>query len=335
MNLNLLRKCLALTIAVGMGAFVAVGPRLSAQDAPAQGGRGAGRGGGRGGPRQPPEEVWAAQPVPETPYTPPNRLIWRFNEIVASHKGQASWHQNIVKTRDFEGDYIQMAPGEKTKTMFYSDDRVFWWIASGQLRYTIRGQEPFVATKGFLVQVAPDMPYSMEVVGNEPALRFEVRPAGEMPSYIGSETPTPIPGWKFVKVTGGGNGKYAEGDKPYLDFNKDVVAANGPSSNFVYDGHTSAHVIRGRGAPTPPDTNWGHFHENMVEFWVVIEGQLDFLISGEKLVTGDLGDVVFAPNERWHRATFHGTGMATRLAITPRLKEGQVHYMQVNGGRGE
>ena len=35
-----------------------------------------------------------------------------------------------------------------------------------------------------------------------------------------------------------------------------------------------------------------------------------------------------ATNERWHRASFHGTGMATRLAITPRNKEGQVHYWQ-------
>jgi mannose-6-phosphate isomerase-like protein (cupin superfamily) len=319
------------------GTLLGIQPRVSAQDAaqpPAQGARGAGRGGaGRGGARPAPEEVWAPQPVPETPFTPPNRLIWKFSEIVASHEGQPSWHQEVVKTRDFEAEYIQIAPGEKTKTMFYADDRIFWWIASGQLRFHIRGQEPFVATKGFLVQVAPDMEYTMEAVGNEPALRFEVRPAGEMPSYAGTETPTPIPGWKFVKVIGGDIGKYAEGDKPYLDFNKDVVEANAGSSNFVYDGHTSAHIIRGRGAPTPPDTNWGHFHENMVEFWVVIEGQLDFLISGEKLVTGDLGDVVFAPNERWHRATFHGTGMATRLAITPRLKEGQVHYMQINGGR--
>jgi len=45
-------------------------------------------------------------------------------------------------------------------------------------------------------------------------------------------------------------------------------------------------------------------------------------------VVGTVGDVVQAPNERWHRATLHGTGMATRLAITPRNKEGQVHYWQ-------
>jgi hypothetical protein len=53
-----------------------------------------------------------------------------------------------------------------------------------------------------------------------------------------------------------------------------------------------------------------------------LEEQLDFLIEGEPLVTGTVGDVIHASSERWHRATFHGTGMARRLAITPRNKEG-------------
>jgi hypothetical protein len=69
---------------------------------------------------------------------------------------------------------------------------------------------------------------------------------------------------------------------------------------------------------------------------VVIEGKLDVLISGEKgLVTGDLGDVIMAPNERWHRATTHpNSGPSTRLAMTPRLKEGQIHYFQTDAPLG-
>jgi len=62
--------------------------------------------------------VWAAKPVTPTPFEPPNRLIWRLSEILAAHKGQASWRQPVVKTRDFEADCISMAPGEKTKAAF-------------------------------------------------------------------------------------------------------------------------------------------------------------------------------------------------------------------------
>ncbi|HEV3214612.1 MAG TPA: cupin domain-containing protein [Vicinamibacterales bacterium] len=280
--------------------------------------------------RNPPNSrlVWAAKPVPPTAFEAPNRLIWRLPEILAAHKGQASWRQPVVKTRDFEADWISMAPGEKTKTVFYADDRVFWVVESGSMRVSIEGQQPFVATKGFLVQAAPRLAYSMETVGDEPVLRFEVRPAGEMPSYPITETPAPVKGWTFIKSRITDSGGYDKDNKPFLDFEKDVVQANAGSSNFVWDGHTSAHIIRGKGIPTPPPTSLGHFHENMVELWIILEGQLDFLIEGEPLVTGSVGDVVHAPNERWHRATFHGTGMATRLAITPRNKEGQVHYLQ-------
>jgi mannose-6-phosphate isomerase-like protein (cupin superfamily) len=277
---------------------------------------------------QNPRLVWAAKPTPPTLYEPPNRLIWRLSEILDAQKGQASWRLPVVKTRDFEADWISMAPGEKTKTVFYADDRVFWVVESGQMRVNIEGQAPFVATKGFLVQAAPRLAYSMETVGNEPVLRFEVRPTGEMPSYPITETPTPVKGWTFIQSRITDTGSYDQYNKPYLDFEKNVVQANAGSSDFVWDGHTAAHIIRGKAIPTPPTTDFGHFHENMVELWIVLEGQLDFLIEGEPLVVGTVGDVVQAPNERWHRATFHGTGMATRLAITPRNKEGQVHYWQ-------
>ena len=58
--------------------------------------------------------------------------------------------------------------------------------------------------------------------------------------------------------------------------------------------------------------------------------------SGEVLmVHGETGDVVQANNERWHRATCApNTGSCTRLAMTPRNREGQVHYFQVDQPAG-
>ncbi len=74
----------------------------------------------------------------------------------------------------------------------------------------------------------------------------------------------------------------------------------------------------------------------MVEAWVVIEGALDVKISGvDGIVSGTLGDVIQANEERWHRATSHpGAGPSTRLAMTPRNKEGQVHYFQTDAPPG-
>jgi quercetin dioxygenase-like cupin family protein len=97
-----------------------------------------------------------------------------------------------------------------------------------------------------------------------------------------------------------------------------VVAANGRGGPFVKDDKTFANMIRGPGQPPPPATNLGHFHVGYSEFWFVLEGKIDYLIEGVPLFTADKGDVVYAPQGRWHRASFGGTGMATRLAINPR-----------------
>jgi hypothetical protein len=41
--------------------------------------------------------------------------------------------------------------------------------------------------------------------------------------------------------------------------------------------------------------------------------------------------VINANEERWHRATScPNTGRSIRMAMTPRSKEGQVHYYQVD-----
>ena len=131
--------------------------------------------------------AWAAKPAKLMPYTPPNRLVYRLADILAAHKGKQSWAQSVVLSRDFIGQWISMAPGEKTKTVFYADDRVFWEVQSGQMRVTIQGQDPFVATKGFLVQVPQRVRYSMETIGDGPSLRFEVTHAGIRPSYPADE----------------------------------------------------------------------------------------------------------------------------------------------------
>jgi mannose-6-phosphate isomerase-like protein (cupin superfamily) len=283
--------------------------------------------------QQTPLLAWAPQPLKPAPFTAPNKPLKRLTDILARHAGKTDWAETEVLTRDFIGQYVSMGPGNKTPAVFYADDRVFWVIVAGQIRFHIQGQEPFVASRGYLVQVPYRVPYSMDTVGDVASLRFEVRPSGQTPSYPVTETPVPVPGIAFNKASYSGGGKYDELNRPYVDFEKDIAAANRKSGPFVKDDHTWANVIRSPGIATPPDNNFGHFHENFAEFWIVLEGQLDFLIQGVPLIKAGFGDIVFAPEERWHRATSGGTGMATRLAITPRPPS--LHYYQPEHAGGE
>jgi mannose-6-phosphate isomerase-like protein (cupin superfamily) len=127
--------------------------------------------------RSEPIIAWSAQPTEATPWSAPHKPHWKLAEVLAKHSGERSWQEEIVSDRDFIARFISMAPGEKTKPQFFADDRVFWTVQSGQLRVNIEGQTPILASKGFLVQVPYRTVYSMETVGSEPSLRFEVRGA--------------------------------------------------------------------------------------------------------------------------------------------------------------
>jgi mannose-6-phosphate isomerase-like protein (cupin superfamily) len=278
-----------------------------------------------------PITAWAAKSTKLQAYVKPNKLLWRYADVLAAHKGKQSWHEPVFLSRDYAGNWISMAPGEKTKTQFYADDRVFWVVQSGQMKVTIEGQEPFIAGRHFLVQVPKRLQYSMETVGDEPVIRFEMRPAGEAPDYPLSETPTPVKGITYVQATYTGHGDYDKINHPSIDFEKQIVQGGEKTGVWIRDDHTYVTILRSqKGVPTPPDTSWGHFHANFPEIWLIVEGTQQFLVEGEKLVTVTDGDLVAAPTNRWHRAMPYGDGPSTRLAYIPRPDN--LHWFQPGGG---
>jgi mannose-6-phosphate isomerase-like protein (cupin superfamily) len=268
---------------------------------------------------------WAPKPS-RSPYVSPNRPLWKLPDILARHAKQQDWSETLVRTPDFVGQYIAMAPGKATKPVFYSDDRVFWVVQAGQIRFTIEGQEPFVASKGFLVQVPARIPFQLQTVGGEPSLRFEVHPA-EPPIFPVSETPTPSAGVDYIRASFKGRGSYDAVNRPFLDFAKEVVGeGKAAPAAFLKDPFMTVEIFRGPPVPMPPDTDWGHFRANYPGLWFVLEGKENFLLEGAPPFTAGQGDVVFAPVGRWHRVTAGGEGMSTRLAINAR--PGALHWYQ-------
>jgi quercetin dioxygenase-like cupin family protein len=59
----------------------------------------------------------------------------------------------------------------------------------------------------------------------------------------------------------------------------------------------------------------GHFHTESSEFWFILLGQIRYTIEGLPTFVADQGDIVYVPKQRWHLASFAGTGMSARLAM--------------------
>lgn len=288
-------------------------------------------------------EAWAPMPEKPNPFNPPHKPLTKLTDVLARHKGQQDWTEVIVNDNLFHGSYISMAPGGKTPRRFHQDNRAFWIIQDGQVRFTIEGIEPFVATKGFLVQVPKRLVYSMETVGDRPSLRFEVLMAHAQIMYPADEKPVPARGVKYERVSvANAKGTYDEANVPFIDYN--LVMSGGkpkPKRNqtqFIGDPHDGgyvnvgiANIIRGdpkTEKPAQPNDR-GHFHLTGPEFWFMLEGQNEFLIGDVPIFVASQGDIVYAPAAVWHRPRHVGNTMATRLAIVGYANS---HLFQPGGG---
>jgi mannose-6-phosphate isomerase-like protein (cupin superfamily) len=258
--------------------------------------------------------VWA--PVPTTPngWIAPNKPHTKIAAVLAAHKGQASWREPIVRDVLLRGDYVQMAPGTKTPRQFQPDNPIWWVMQGGEVRFTIEGQEPFVATNGFLVQVPYRNVYQLEAVGTSPAVFFEVKVGDSPTMYPADEAPVAEPGMTFVKVRISGKASYTDTVRPFLDFHGSIAAGKKVAGPFVSDARGFANVIRGLPQEDNPKDK-GHFHEVSAEFWYVLEGTINYKIGDLPIFDATQGDIVFVPKLMWHRAHHGGSGYSTRLAM--------------------
>jgi mannose-6-phosphate isomerase-like protein (cupin superfamily) len=260
--------------------------------------------------------VWAPKPIKPNGWIAPNRPITKLSDLLAKHKGQGDWTETVVSDEYLHADYISMAPGKKTQPAFNPDTREWWVIQDGQIRFTIEGQTPFVAVKGYLVQVPYRNAFSMETVGDKPSLRFEVNIANVRTKiYPITETPPSVPGMEFLKVTMAGKGAYANGNRPFIDFFKEMATGANAHRRFITDDRAASDIITGIGGPDPNPAGKGAFHEECSEFWFILQGQMRFTIETLPTFIAGQGDIVYAPKQMWHAPSFAGTGPAARLAM--------------------
>jgi quercetin dioxygenase-like cupin family protein len=315
------------------GAFV------SAQQAPPPAGASAaatataqGTGAGAGGAARGagPQIVWSPKSVAPPDWTPPHRPHTKLADLLAHHTGQTDWVETIVEDETLHAAYISMGPGGRTPRRANIDTREWWVIQDGEIRFAIDGQEPFVASKGYLVQVPYRTFYTMETVGDRPSLRFEVNIARARKIYPADTAPVPVAGMEFVRSRIAGRGSYEGGNKPYVDFNA-VLAGTDRTRQFVVDARGFANIILGRGGPSPPPNDKGHFHTESSEFWFILIGQIRYTIEGLPTFIADQGDIVYVPKQRWHLASFAGEGPSARLAMNgyPDL----AHSFEAEAGR--
>ncbi|MFN7925267.1 MAG: hypothetical protein U0Q16_34535 [Bryobacteraceae bacterium] len=276
---------------------------------------------------QTPRVFYFPKPVVPTPYKAPMKPLTRLADLKAKHWGQTNWSELVIDDGNSRGWVISAAPGSKVARHLFPDAPAWWVVQEGRIRFEIetpRGWQQIEARKGSYVFAPERHLHSLEVVGTEPAIRFEVTLAQATPVFeakpegVGRGEVDYIP----ITLSTGVNPDDVpskSGDRIHVNI-EDLEAAHRNQSawsepaqrknrvrgNFIY-GHQKDNPKRAPGYR-------GHMHADFAEFWIVLRGKLQWIMEGiaEPLV-GVEGDIVYAPPKTFHIPEFLGEGPACRL----------------------
>ena len=273
------------------------------------------------------------KPVERTPYVAPMKPITRLDDLKAKYAGQTNWREKIIDDGNSLAYMIQEAPGSKYARRLFPDSPAWWVVVEGRIRFEIEqpggGFETVEATKGSYVFVNERMVHSLEVIGDQPAIRFEVTLYAATPVF--EEKPAVAPGAAVdyipVRLSTGPNpldvadpdGKpwpshvnvyqLAKENADRKNWSREAMRRNRVRGNFI-----CGQAVTGDGAPAAGER--GHMHSDFAEFWVVMLGELRWIFEGDvaTAVYGKPGDIVYAPPKTFHMPQFWGKeGLNCRL----------------------
>lgn len=268
-------------------------------------------------------------------YRPPMKPITRLTDLKTNNKGKTSWREPIIDDGNSVAFMVQEPPGTKHERKLYPDSAAWWAVLEGSIRFEIEkadgGFEIINARKGSFVFAPERLLHSLEVIGNEPAIRYEVT-AGPSSTPIHEKRPAETPrGVEYIPVTlstgpnpldvrnqGMSSGKpwpyhlnvyeLARQNDGRKGFTQEAMRANRARGNFIcgYAGGTQ-----------PTDSgNRGHLHTDTAESWIVMLGELRWVFEGDvkDAVIARQGDIVYAVPNTFHSPQFWGKeGLNCRL----------------------
>jgi mannose-6-phosphate isomerase-like protein (cupin superfamily) len=271
------------------------------------------------------------KPRARSPYQPPMKPVTRLADLMSMHRGDASWHERVVDDGNSLAFMIQEPVGTRHERRLYPDSPAWWAVLEGRIRFEIERPDGtfdiFEATKGSYVWVPERFLHSFEVVGDEPAIRFEVTLALATPIFE-KRPEVEVSGVDYIPVrlsTGPNPLDVPDpGGEPWLHHWNvyDLAARNEGRGNWsqevIRKNRARGNLICGYPAsgPATEPIGRGHFHSDFAETWVVMLGELRWVFEGDEssAIIARQGDIVYAPPQTFHSPQFWGeSGLNCRL----------------------
>ena len=144
------------------------------------------------------------KPVQPVPYVAPMKPLHRLADLKAKHRGSSSWSELVIADSNTRAEVISAPPGARVERHLHPDAPKWWAVQEGAIRFEIEGLdgkfETIEARKGSYVFAPERRLHSLEVVGQAPAIRFEVTLADVTSVYEKPPVEKPS-GIEFIPVT--------------------------------------------------------------------------------------------------------------------------------------
>jgi mannose-6-phosphate isomerase-like protein (cupin superfamily) len=279
---------------------------------------------------QKPRVFYFPKPVHPTAYTAPMRPLVRLADLKAKHRGQSNWSELVILDNNSRAQVISAAPGSRVTRHLHPDAPEWWVVQQGRIRFEIEVAEgkfeTIEARKGSYVYAPERHLHALEVVGDEPAIRFEVTLSQATSLFESAQAGPKSSDIEYIPVTlqTGLNPSDVPnpGGKPdRIQFNVDDLAASYSGKSAWTESVMRKNRVRGnlicghaRDNPRRSARERGHFHADFAEFWIVMKGRLNWIMEGiDKPLEAEEGDIIYAPPKTFHIPEFAGDGLACRL----------------------
>jgi mannose-6-phosphate isomerase-like protein (cupin superfamily) len=248
-----------------------------------------------------------------TPIPPPNRPAVSLATIRDAH-GSGGWVHRLIENPQNIADVIHEPAGAVAQAQWRPNADEFVAVIGGRYEVEIEEIGTFQAEEDAYLCIPKGHAARFAVAGGEPGVRVSVRQPNAQALPADSRSPVERRSAHSVLPTPTpreGRGKGPAPNQPFLTmaqlkeiygpapWSHQVIANASYMTNFIYN--------------QPHDLPAGHWHSDCDEWWLIREGELEWVFDGIGAYQVKKGDFVCAPQGYLHRIHVTGNAPAIRM----------------------
>ena len=237
-----------------------------------------------------------------TPIPQPNRPAVSLSTIRDAHGGKGWWIHRLMENPQDIADVISEPPGTAAVAWWRPNADEFVAVLDGRYEVEIEGHGTHVAEPDSYICVPKGHAARFAVQGAEPGIRVSIRqpnaqalPADNRSPQDRISAPSQLP----TPTAKRGDGPGPAPNQPHLTMTQlkeiygpapwshQVIANQSYMTNFIY--------------AKPHDLPAGHWHADCDEWWMIREGELEWVFDGIGAYQVKKDDFVCAPLGYLHR----------------------------------